>query len=119
MAQSDRPSAPADRPSAPADRPATAPSDQGAGKTGDSKPDSSSRTTIDSGKPDVKIDNRTQVGGGDEGSASPRMTTERTTIFGLSPTAAVIIAAALLLVVVLAIVAMTRSNGSYVDNRRL
>jgi hypothetical protein len=44
---------------------------------------------------------------------------ERTTIFGLSPTAAVLIAAALLLVVVLAIVAMTRSSGDYIDNRRL
>ena len=45
---------------------------------------------------------------------------ERTTVFGLSPTAAVLIAAGLLLVVVLAIVAMTRSSGGdYIDNRRL
>jgi hypothetical protein len=44
---------------------------------------------------------------------------ERTTIFGLSPTAAVLIAAALLLVVILAIVAMTRSNDNYIDQRRL
>jgi hypothetical protein len=56
----------------------------------------------------------------DGASALPRSSvTERTTIFGLSPTAAVLIAAALLLVVVLAIVAMTRSNGDYIDNRRL
>ena len=56
----------------------------------------------------------------DGASALPRSSvTERTTIFGLSPTAAVLIAAALLLVVVLAIVAMTRSNGDYIDNRRM
>ena len=56
----------------------------------------------------------------DGASALPRSAvSERTTIFGLSPTAAVLIAAALLLVVVLAIVAMTRSNGDYIDNRRL
>jgi hypothetical protein len=56
----------------------------------------------------------------DGASALPRsLVTERTTIFGLSPTAAVLIAAALLLVVVLAIVAMTRSNGDYIDNRRM
>jgi inner membrane protein involved in colicin E2 resistance len=46
----------------------------------------------------------------DGGSALPRATTgERSTIFGLSPTAAVLIGAALLLVVILAIVAMTRN----------
>jgi hypothetical protein len=56
----------------------------------------------------------------DGASALPRSSvSERTTIFGLSPTAAVLIAAALLLVVVLAIVAMTRSNGDYIDNRRM
>src|SRR5689334_650337 len=56
----------------------------------------------------------------DDGAALPRSAvTERTTIFGLSPTAAVLIAAALLLVVILAIVAMTRSNDTYVDQRRL
>jgi hypothetical protein len=56
----------------------------------------------------------------DGASALPRASvSERTTIFGLSPTAAVLIAAALLLVVVLAIVAMTRSNGDYIDNRRM
>jgi len=57
----------------------------------------------------------------DDGSALPRtVTSERTTIFGLSPTAAVVIAAALLVVVILAIVAMTRSNDTYIDtNRRI
>src|SRR5213593_88700 len=51
----------------------------------------------------------------DGASALPRSTVvERTTIFGLSPTAAVLIAAALLLVVILAIVAMTRSNDTYI-----
>jgi hypothetical protein len=57
----------------------------------------------------------------DDGSALPRSAvTERTTIFGLSPTAAVILAAALLVVVILAIVAMTRSGDTYIDtNRRI
>jgi len=56
----------------------------------------------------------------DGASALPRATvTERTTIFGLSPTAAVLVAAALLLVVILAIVAMTRNGDTYVDQRRL
>jgi hypothetical protein len=56
----------------------------------------------------------------DNASALPRSSTtvERTTIFGLSPTAAVIIAAALLLVVILAIVAMTRTNDTYIDTNR-
>lgn len=63
---------------------------------------------------------RTEERRDDGASALPRSAvSERTTIFGLSPTAAVLIAAALLLVVVLAIVAMTRSNGDYIDNRRL
>jgi hypothetical protein len=55
---------------------------------------------------------------GDDASALPRAATERTTIFGLSPTAAVIIAAALLVVVILAIVAMTRSDDTYIDTDR-
>jgi hypothetical protein len=55
---------------------------------------------------------------GDDVSALPRAATERTTIFGLSPTAAVIIAAALLVVVILAIVAMTRSDDAYIDTDR-
>ena len=54
-----------------------------------------------------------------DGAALPRAasSSERTTIFGLSPTAAVIIAAALLVVVILAIVAMTRSGSdmTYID----
>lgn len=54
----------------------------------------------------------------DDGSALPRAATERTTIFGLSPTAAVVIAAALLVVVILAIVAMTRSDDTYIDTDR-
>jgi hypothetical protein len=57
----------------------------------------------------------------DDGAALPRTAaSERTTIFGLSPTAAVVIAAALLVVVILAIVAMTRSSDTYIDtNRRI
>jgi hypothetical protein len=72
---------------------------------------------------DRKIDVQTpsRIDRSDDGSALPRSAvTERTTIFGLSPTAAVVIAAALLVVVILAIVAMTRSNDTYIDtNRRL
>jgi cobalamin biosynthesis Mg chelatase CobN len=58
--------------------------------------------------------------GSDDGAAAlPRTSvSERTTIFGLSPTAAVVIAAALLVVVILAIVAMTRSNDTYIDTNR-
>jgi hypothetical protein len=44
--------------------------------------------------------------------------TERTTIFGLSPSAALVIAAALLVVVILAIVAMTRTGDTYIDTNR-
>ncbi|HXH81883.1 MAG TPA: hypothetical protein VNN07_03035 [Candidatus Tectomicrobia bacterium] len=71
--------------------------------------------------PDVKIDSKTEVRSGDRdgGSALPRAAaSDRTTIFGLSPTAAVIIAAALLVVVILAIVAMTRSGPGYIDTDR-
>jgi cobalamin biosynthesis Mg chelatase CobN len=58
-------------------------------------------------------------GGSGDGAALPRTaTSDRTTIFGLSPTAAVVIAAALLVVVILAIVAMTRSNDTYIDTER-
>lgn len=71
--------------------------------------------------PDVKIDSKTEIrnGGDSGGSALPRAATgDRTTIFGLSPTAAVILAAALLVVVILAIVAMTRTSTT-IDDRRL
>jgi hypothetical protein len=73
------------------------------------------------GKGQVDIDRKgnTQVPArGDDASALPRAVAERTTIFGLSPTAAVMIAAALLVVVILAIVAMTRSNDTYIDTNR-
>ena len=77
-------------------------------------PPSGSATGSVSGS--VKTEDRRDDGA----SALPRSSvSERTTIFGLSPTAAVLIAAALLLVVILAIVAMTRSNGDYIDNRRM
>jgi len=59
----------------------------------------------------------TDVNRNDDVSALPRATAagERTTIFGLTPTAAIVIAAALLVVVVLAIVAMTRSDDTYFE----
>ena len=62
---------------------------------------------------------RTDSSRDDGASALPRtVVTERSTIFGLSPTAAVVIAAALLVVVILAIVAMTRTNDTYIDTNR-
>ncbi len=72
-------------------------------------------------KDQVDIDRRGNVqvpARSDDASALPRAVTERTTIFGLSPTAAVVIAAALLVVVILAIVAMTRGNDTYIDTNR-
>jgi hypothetical protein len=68
-------------------------------------------------KSDVQVPPRTDSSRTDDGaSALPRSAvTERTTIFGLSPTAAIVIAAALLVVVILAIVAMTRSNETYIE----
>jgi hypothetical protein len=75
-------------------------------------------------KGQVDVDRKSpqaQPGVSDDGAALPRtVASERTTIFGLSPTAAIIIAAALLVVVILAIVAMTRSNDTYIDvDRRM
>lgn len=65
---------------------------------------------------DAQAPPRTDATRTDDGSALPRsVVTERTTIFGLSPTAALVIAAALLVVVILSIVAMTRSNDTYIE----
>ena len=74
------------------------------------------QVTIDR-KSESKTETRTDSGKSDDGaSALPRtVTSERTTVFGLSPKAAVVIAAALLVVVILAIVAMTRSNDTYIE----
>ena len=70
-------------------------------------------------KGQMTIDRKNESRSSDDGSALPRtVTSERTTIFGLSPTAAVVIAAALLVVVILAIVAMTRSNDTYISTNR-
>jgi hypothetical protein len=102
---------------------------------GTQAPPSSSPSTSGSGsvstpggdvKGQVDIDRQTQRArpapstspNSDDGSALPRAATERTTIFGMSPTAAVIIAAALLVVVILAIVAMTRSDDISIDPDR-
>jgi hypothetical protein len=78
--------------------------------------DMKGQVTIDR-KSESTTETRTGSGKSDDGaSALPRtVVTERTTIFGLSPTAAVVIAAALLVVVILAIVAMTRSNDTYIE----
>lgn len=63
---------------------------------------------------------RADTDGAADGSALPRSTTvERTTIFGLSPTATILIGAALLIVVILAIVAMTRTTDTRVPPPRV
>jgi hypothetical protein len=95
---------------------------QPSGTATDGATGSSSVTTPPSGSATGTASGSVSTERRDDGaSALPRSAvTERTTIFGLSPTTAVLIAAALLLVVVLAIVAMTRSSGGdYIDNRRL
>jgi hypothetical protein len=80
-------------------------------------------------KADIKTDNRettVQSRGidrserSDSPSALPRTTSDRSTIFGLSPAAAVVIGGALLLIVILAIVAMGRgsSTTTYIDPDR-
>ena len=67
-------------------------------------------------RPPARTDSSRDDGGA---SALPRtVVTERSTIFGLSPTAAVVIAASLLVVVILAIVAMTRTHDTYIDTNR-
>jgi hypothetical protein len=70
--------------------------------------------------PEAKSGSRPSASG-DDVAASPRSgSAPQSTIFGLSPVSAVVIAAALLVVVILAIVAMTRSNDTYIDtNRRI
>jgi len=73
--------------------------------------------------PDAKNGNKanTQTDSSkDDVSALPRAasSSDRSQIFGLSPVTAVVIAAALLVVVILAIVAMTRSNDTYIDTNR-
>jgi hypothetical protein len=76
-------------------------------------------------QPDVNInaqkDTTARSDRSDDGSALPRGAASgvRTSVFGLSPTAAVIVGAALLVVVILAIVAMTRSGETtYIDRGR-
>ena len=85
-------------------------------KTDSSRPARSPDVNVNIDKRDRAADSRQ-----DDGAAFPRGAGgERTTIFGMSPTAAVVIAAALLVVVILAIVAMTRSGESttYIDRDR-
>jgi preprotein translocase subunit SecG len=84
------------------------------GSSGSPAPAGDSKPTIN-----IELKSESRDSGPDSGgSALPRAASERTTVFGLSPTAAVIAAAALLIVVILAIVAMTKSGGTtYVDRR--
>jgi hypothetical protein len=94
---------------------AAPPSDSTSGSGSVSTPAGDVKGRVDVDRPG---DARTPAGSdrSSDGSALPRAAAgDRTTIFGLSPTAAVIIAAALLVVVILAIVAMTRSNDTYIE----
>lgn len=101
---------------APASTPAPSDSSRAGGAVSTPSGDMKGQVTIDR-KSESQTETRTDSGKSDDGaSALPRTAvTERTTIFGLSPTAAVVIAAALLVVVILAIVAMTRSNDTYIE----
>jgi hypothetical protein len=96
--------------------PAAAPSDTTSGSGSVSTPGGDAKGRLDIER---KSDSKPAAGSdarSDDGSALPRSAvSDRTTIFGLSPTAAVVIAAALLVVVILAIVAMTRSNDTYIE----
>lgn len=109
-----------------AQQPAQPPAQNPSGSASvDVKPDSKApsanvdvRTNTRAEQPgvDVNVNKRDE-----SGAAFPRGAAgDRTTIFGLSPTAAVIVAAALLVVVILAIVAMTRSGAetTYIDRDR-
>jgi len=102
---------------APASTPAPSDSSSASGAVSTPSGDMKGQVTIDRKSESTTTDTRTDSGKSDDGaSALPRtVVSERTTIFGLSPTAAVVIAAALLVVVILAIVAMTRSNDTYVE----
>jgi DNA polymerase III gamma/tau subunit len=94
------------RPSTEAPSAAPAPPSQAETRVPDAKNGNKANTQTDSSKDDV--------------SALPRAaaSSDRSQIFGLSPVTAVVIAAALLVVVILAIVAMTRSNDTYIDTNR-
>jgi len=95
------------------------PSGSASGSTSTSPGDPAATSDRPSARSESRSETRTESAPparSDDGSALPRTAvSERTTIFGLSPTAAVVIAAALLVVVILAIVAMTRSNDTYID----
>lgn len=94
------------RPSTEAPSAAPVPPSQAETRLPDAKNGNKANTQTDSSKDDV--------------SALPRAasSSDRSQIFGLSPVTAVVIAAALLVVVILAIVAMTRSNDTYIDTNR-
>ena len=102
-------------PSVQAPAPSSAPSSDSSASGSVSTPsgDVKGQMTIDR-----KSESRSESKSGDASALPRTVTSERTTIFGLSPTAAVVIAAALLVVVILAIVAMTRSKDTYIDTNR-
>ena len=111
-AQAPAPSAsPSPAPSAPADSSTSAPKPA---------PDVKADIKTDNRETTVQSRSADRADRGDSPSALPRSTSERSTIFGLNPTAAIVIGGALLLIVILAIVAMGRgsSTTTYIDPDR-
>ncbi len=110
--------APASTPSPPPSASPSAPADNAA-PSAKSAPDL--KADVKTGSRETTVQSRsTDADRGDSPSALPRAAAERTTIFGLNPTAAIVIGGALLLIVILAIVAMGRgtSTTTYIDPDR-
>jgi hypothetical protein len=103
--------APSASPSAPADKPVS---------PAPSTPDVKADIKTDSRETTVQSRGVDRSDRSDSPSALPRTTSDRSTIFGLSPTAAIVLGGALLLIVILAIVAMGRgtSTTTYIDPDR-
>lgn len=107
---------------APAPSPSTSPAPAVTPAPAD-KPVPDVRTDIKTDRRDTTVQSRStdRLDRSDSPSALPRSTSaDRSTVFGLSPTAAIVMGGALLLIVILAIVAMGRgsSTTTYVDPDR-
>jgi hypothetical protein len=109
--------APNPSPAPPASR--SAPADHAA-PAAKSAPDVNADVKTESRDTTVQSRSTDRADRSDSPSALPRATADRTTIFGLNPTAAIVIGGALLLIVILAIVAMGRgsSTTTYIDPDR-
>jgi hypothetical protein len=107
---------------APAPNPATPPAPSAAPAAPADKPSPDVKAEVKTGERDTTVQSRAidRSDRSDSPSALPRATADRSTVFGLSPTAAIVIGGALLLIVILAIVAMGRgsSTTTYIDPDR-